>query len=101
MDSSDEVLVKVVDVRDGREIAWGGGATERLTERAKEVQHAIAEGVRVVSAGLHDLATADGWQIDEVHAKFGVGLVAETGVLLTKVSGEATFEVAVKFRRKA
>jgi hypothetical protein len=99
VESPDEILVKVVDIRDGREIAWGGGATERLVERAADVQHAVAEGVRAVSSGLHDLATAEGWQIDEVKASFGVGLVAETGVVLTKVSGEATFEVAVTFRR--
>lgn len=99
MDVSNATLVKVVDLRDGREIAWGGGATERLHERIADVEHAIADGVRTVAAGLRNLATPDGWEIGEIEASFGVGLVAETGVVLTKVSGEATFELTVTFRR--
>jgi Trypsin-co-occurring domain 1 len=92
-------LVKVIDLRSGREIAWGGGMTEQLRSRIEDVQHAVADGVRAVGAGLRDLATIDGWQVDEVSASFGVGLAAETGVILTKASGEATFEVSVSFRR--
>jgi hypothetical protein len=97
--TSDPTLVKVIDLRSGREIAWGGGMTEQLRSRIEDVQHAVADGVRAVGAGLRDLATIDGWQVDEVSASFGVGLAAETGVILTKASGEATFEVSVSFRR--
>jgi Trypsin-co-occurring domain 1 len=99
MDVSDVTLVKVVDLQDGREIAWGGGATERLHERIADVERAVADGVRTVASGLRDLATPEGWEVGEVQASFGVGLVAEAGVVLTKISGEATFEVTVTFRR--
>ena len=96
-----ETLVKVVDVGEGREIAWGGSATEKLQNRIADVRRAVAEGVEAVSSSLHSLVTVEGWQIDEVEASFGLSLVAETGVVLTKVSGEATFEVNVVFRRTA
>lgn len=99
MSSDYETLVKVIDVGDGREIAWGGGATEKLQGRIGDVQQAVAEGVKAVSSSLPSLATVEGWHIDEVEASFGVSLVAEAGVVLTKVSGEATFEVKVAFRR--
>ena len=91
--------MKVVEVGEGREIAWGGGATEKLQGRIGDVQQAVSEGVKAVSSSLHSLATVEGWQIDEVEASFGVSLVAEAGAVLTKVSGEATFEVNVVFRR--
>jgi hypothetical protein len=100
MDVSETTLVKVVDLRDGREIAWGGGATEQLRDRVADVEKAVSDGVKTVAAGLRDLAkTPEGWEVAEVKASFGVGLAAESGVVLTKVSGEATFEVSVTFRR--
>jgi hypothetical protein len=98
---AESTLIKVIEVSSGREIAWGGGATEQLRGRIADVKQAVADGVQAVAAGLHDLTTVDGWEIGEVTASFGVGLIAETGVVLTKVSGEATFEVSVTFRRTA
>lgn len=99
MGSPDVTLVKVVDVQSGREIAWGGNATELLHERIDDVRRAVADGVKAVADGLRDLAKVDGWSADEVQASFGIGLVAEAGAILTKVSGEATFEVTVIYRR--
>lgn len=99
MPPSESILVKVIDVRSGREIAWGGGTTEQLRGRIGEVQHAVTDGVKAVAAGLREVATVEGWEVAEVNASFGIGLLAETGVILTKVSGEATFEISVTYRR--
>lgn len=101
MGPSESTLVKVIELSSGREIAWGGGVTEQLRERVGDVQRAVADGVSAVAAGLRDLASAPGWEIGEVSASFGIGLATEAGVVLTKASGEATFEVSVTFRRTA
>jgi len=97
--SSDATLIKIVDLRDGREIAWGSGMTDRLRDRFEDVQQAVSDGVHAVGVSLRDLATVDGWEIGEVSASFGVALAAEAGAVLTKASGEATFDVSVTFRR--
>jgi hypothetical protein len=92
-------LVKVVEVRSGREIAWGDGLTERLGERVDDVRQAVFDGVGAVAASLEDLPAAGGWRPAEVSATFGIALVAEAGVVLSRASAEATFEVTVTFRR--
>ncbi|MEJ3744337.1 CU044_2847 family protein [Actinomycetes bacterium KLBMP 9797] len=93
-----DILVKVVDPGSGREIGWDQ-LTERLRGRLDDVRRAVSDGVGAVAAGIGDLATPDGWEASEVSATFGVALLAETGALLTKASGEATFEVTVTYRR--
>lgn len=91
--------VQVVELRSGREISFGDGLTERLGKRVDDVRTAVVDGVRAVAASLPDLTTTDGWQLKEVSATFGVALVAEAGVVLSKASAEATFEVTVTFAR--
>jgi hypothetical protein len=94
-------LVKVVELRSGREIAWGDGLTERLGKRVDDVRQAVSDSVEVISAGLGELPATSGWQADEVSATFGIALVAEAGVVLSRASAEATFEDTVTFRRGA
>ena len=96
---TDRVLVQVVDVRGGREIGWGGNLAEQLGDRADDVRAAIAAGARTVADSLVELPGARGWTLDQVEASFGVTLAAEAGVLLSKASAEATFEVTVAFKR--
>jgi hypothetical protein len=98
---SDDVRVQVVRLSDGREIAWGDGLTEQLHKRLRDIHKAIDEGVRAVASGLSTLSVADGWSVDEIAASFGITLAAEAGVLLSKASSEATFEVTVTLRRAA
>ena len=92
-------LVKVVELRSGREIGWGDGLTERLGKRVDDVRQAVSDGVSAVAASLEDLSAAGEWRPAEVEAKFGIALVAEAGVVLSRASAEATFEVTVTFRR--
>ncbi|ONI92337.1 hypothetical protein ALI22I_04600 [Saccharothrix sp. ALI-22-I] len=93
------VLVQVVDVQAGREIAWGSNAAARLGDRVDEIRKAIVAGTRAVSAGLSDLSVAEEWEVGEVSATFGITLTAEAGVLLSRAGAEATFEVSVTFQR--
>ena len=98
-DVDGDTLVTVVELHGGRRISWGDGLTERLGHRVDDVRRAVVDGVQAVSSSLADLATVDGWRPAEVSASFGITLTAESGVVLTKASAEATFEVTVVFRR--
>jgi hypothetical protein len=98
---SDQVLVQVVDVQAGREIGWGASLAEDLGKRLDDIRAAIAAGATAVAGSLGGLPSAQGWQLGEVSASFGVTLTAEAGVLLSKASTGATFEVQVTFQRTA
>ncbi len=96
---ADSVVVQVVDVAGGREISWGDGAVERLRDRLSDVQAAVVAGVRAVAANVTpDLS---GWEVAELQAKFGVTLTAEAGVVVSRATTGATFEVTVTLRRAA
>jgi hypothetical protein len=97
--AEEPVLIQVVDVQEGREIAWGGNAATRLSARLDDIRRAVTAGTRAVAAGLTDLPATEHWQINEVSATFGMTLTAEAGVLLSKAGAEATFEVTVTFQR--
>ena len=96
---SGQVLVQVVDVEQGREIGWGANLAERIGDRSEDIQHAITTGAKVVADSLGRLQDAQGWRLGQVEASFGVTLTAEAGVLLSKASAEATFEVTVSYQR--
>jgi len=102
MDTSEElrpVFVQVVPIDAGREIGWGDGLADLLRDRLADVHEAMKDGSAAVASGLGHLVRPDGWQLDEVTATFGIALAAEAGVILSKASGEATFEISVTYRR--
>ena len=41
---SGEVLVRVVEVQEGREIGWGDNVAEQLGNRLEDTRHAIVVG---------------------------------------------------------
>jgi len=94
------VYVPVVEITGaGREIGWGSNVSEMLTARLDDIRDAIQAGAASVSAGLPGLPVAGDWRVTEVEASFGITLAAEAGVILSKGSAEATFEVTVTFSR--
>ena len=52
-----------------------------------------------MASSLISLPTAETSQVKEVLASFGITLAAEAGVLLSKASTEAAFDVSVTFQR--
>jgi hypothetical protein len=99
-ESPDDVWVQVVAIDSQRQITWSSDLAQRLRERIGDVRAAIVSGSSTVADSLGSLDSPQGWDLDEVCASFGIALTAEAGVLLTRASGEATFEVSVTFRRK-
>jgi hypothetical protein len=95
-----KVLVQVVPVEAGREIGWGSSQVAAFRDRLSDVREAVMSGARAVADSLPGLPSADGWRLSEVSGSFGICLTAEGGVLLTKASAAATFEVTVTFQRQ-
>jgi hypothetical protein len=93
------VLVQVLPVEDGREIGWGSNLVATFSDRLDDVRAAVVAGANAVAASLSGLPSADGWKVREVSGSFGVSLVAEGGVILTKATAGTTFEVQVTFER--
>jgi hypothetical protein len=97
--TDDNVWVPVVEVRSGREIGWGANATELLKARLSDVRVAISAGAESVADSLSALPAPEQWKATEVSACFGITLAAEAGVVLSKASTEATFEITITFSR--
>ena len=94
------VLVPVVEIADaGREISWGSNVSELLTARLVDIRDAIQAGAGSVATSLAELPVVENWHVKEVEASFGITLAAEAGVILSKASTEATFEVKITFAR--
>lgn len=100
--STSQVLVQVIETETaaGREISYGRNVVDSLDARLGDIQRAIVDGSKSVAGSLGSLASPEGWSLGEVSASFGITLVGEAGVIVSKVSAGATFEVQVKFTRK-
>lgn len=96
----EKVLVQVVPVEASGEISWGSGVTEELERRLDDIRSAIAAGARAVAASLGGLPATEGWLLGEVEVSFAITLTAEAGVILSKASAGATFEVKVLYKRE-
>jgi Trypsin-co-occurring domain 1 len=98
-DVADVVFVPVVEITTGREIGWNTNISELLRSRLSDIRAAISAGAESVASSLTSLPTAETWRVKEVSASFGITLAAEAGVLLSKASTEATFDVTITFQR--
>jgi len=95
------VSVQVVPLSEGRQISWGSSRLQSLADRADDIRSSILEGGRAISDALPEIPSAAGWRAKEVSGSFGITLTAEAGVILSKASAEATFEVTVTFERES
>ena len=99
---SERVFVQVmdVDVAADREITFGRNLAEGLRERQDDIRGAIEAGSQTVANSIESLPSPQGWRLGEVSASFGITLTAEAGVIVSKASAGATFEVSVTFTRE-
>ncbi|MFD4628512.1 CU044_2847 family protein [Streptomyces sp. NPDC058284] len=75
---------------------------ERFQARAGELGASIGSVAERIRASLEQhLAggSASDWELGEVSLQFSVSLEAETGVLISKVSSGATFQVSLTWSR--
>jgi hypothetical protein len=88
------------DASGSRQISARGRTTQLLAERRAEIEAAIREAADLVGASLDDRPERSGWQVSSVEASFGITVAAETGVVLTKASAEASLTVKIVVERR-
>jgi len=99
-EKDERILVQVIPVEASGEISWSSSVTDQLEQRLDDIRRAIAAGAQAVAGSLPDLPSADNWTLGAVEASFAITLTAEAGVILSKASAGATFEVKVVYKRE-
>ncbi|MFF4347142.1 CU044_2847 family protein [Streptomyces sp. NPDC001530] len=96
-----DVRVETValDTARNRQIASRTRATSSLGERAAEIEEAIVQASSIAQQSLAQVPERDGWRITSLDVTFGLTLAAEAGVILSKASAEASFEVTLTVER--
>lgn len=95
------ILVDVVEVDQAgyRQISPTDRLTAQLSERRAEIEGAVALAADIVQNSVTATEEKGGFHVKEIEAKFGITLTAEAGVILSKMSAEATFEVTITVSR--
>lgn len=88
-----------VDAAGGRQISSRTRSSSALGERAAELEEAIVQASAIAQQSLSQVPRRDGWQVASMEVTFGLTLAAEAGVILSKASAEASFEVTLTVER--
>ncbi|WP_255945296.1 CU044_2847 family protein [Streptomyces odontomachi] len=88
-----------VDAQGSRQIRNRNRSTASLQDRSDELEQAIVSASEIAQGSLARMAPSDGWRVASVELTFGVTLAAEAGVILSKASAEASFEVTLTVER--
>ncbi|OEV07705.1 CU044_2847 family protein [Streptomyces nanshensis] len=89
----------VLDAAGSRQIGSRTRSSELLSERAAEVQAAIVQASSIAQQSLSGTSQRDGWSVSSAEVTFGLTLGAEAGVILSKASAEASFEITLTVER--
>lgn len=87
------------DASGSRQIRQRGRTTALLRDRASDIESAVQEASAIVQESVAKVQDKDGWQTKSVEVKFGLVLTAEAGVVLSRASAEASFEVTLTIER--
>ncbi|WP_328425456.1 CU044_2847 family protein [Streptomyces sp. NBC_00443] len=96
-----EVRVETIalDASGSRQIGARTRSTTALSERAAEVEEAIVQASAIAQQSLAQVPERHGWRVTTMDITFGLTLAAEAGVILSKASAEASFEVTLTVER--
>lgn len=83
-----------------RQIGQRSRTTALLRDRAGDIESAVQEASAIVQGSVAKVQDKDGWQMKSVEVKFGLVLTAEAGVVLSRASAEASFEVTLTIERE-
>lgn len=83
-----------------RQIKQRSRTTALLRDRADDIESAVQEASEIVQGSVAKVQDKDGWQMKSVEVKFGLVLTAEAGVVLSRASAEASFEVTLTIERR-
>ncbi|MFC5148637.1 CU044_2847 family protein [Streptomyces aureoversilis] len=88
-----------LDAQGSRQISSRTRRTASLEERSEELEQAITSASSIAQDALARIPERDGWRVGSLQVTFGVTLTAEAGVILSKASAEASFEVTLTVER--
>jgi hypothetical protein len=69
--------------------------TSLLQDRRSDIEAAVREACEIVQTSVAKVDTKQGWHVSRLEATFGLILAAEAGVIVSRASAEASFEVTV------
>ncbi|MFI6567419.1 CU044_2847 family protein [Streptomyces sp. NPDC050534] len=72
-----------------------------MADRAGDIQEAILQASEIAQDSLARVPERSGWSVTGMEVVFGLTLAAEAGVILSKASAEASFEVTLTVKRSA
>lgn len=93
------VLIEVEDV-ESEEIEPVSKSPGELAARARETLSEALDDIAPMVRTLKQRLNALTDPADEVEVKFSVKLSAEIGAIVTKVGGEATYEITLKWKNQ-
>ncbi|MFG3258766.1 CU044_2847 family protein [Streptomyces sp. NPDC048172] len=95
------VRVETVDLdsRGARQIGARPRASAALSERSEDVRAAIVQASEIAQRSVAEVPRRDGWSVSTMEITFGLTLAAEAGVILSKASAEASFEITLTVER--
>ncbi|MCT9083112.1 CU044_2847 family protein [Streptomyces fulvoviolaceus] len=88
-----------LDARGARQISSRARLSSPLSERSSEVREAIQQAAVIAQDSLAQTPERHGWSVTGMEVVFGLTLAAEAGVILSKASAEASFEVTLTVER--
>lgn len=78
-----------------RQIGPRTRTTAMLQDRRDDIEAAVIEASSVIQDAVAKVENKAGWRVKRLEAKFGIVLSAEAGVILSRASAEASFEVTI------
>ena len=88
-----------LDNRGNRQISERTRLTTQLMERGPDIQEAIRQASDIAQESLQSLPERAGWGVSAREITFGLTLTVEAGIIVSKASGEASFEVTLSIDR--
>ncbi|MFD4413503.1 CU044_2847 family protein [Streptomyces sp. NPDC058476] len=82
-----------------RQIGNRARQSASLADRSDELREAIQQASTIAQDSLAEVPERHGWSVTGMEVTFGITLAAEAGVILSKASAEASFEVTLTVER--
>jgi hypothetical protein len=98
MPGNAQIEVRSAESFGNRQISERKRVTEELSKRRSDIEAAIKEASRMATDSLN-ASTAEGLQIASLEVTFGITLTTEAGVIVSRVSAEASLEVKITIDR--
>ncbi|WP_326718285.1 hypothetical protein OHT59_01265 [Streptomyces sp. NBC_00243] len=82
-----------------RQIGSRSRQSALLADRSDDLREAILQASTIAQDSLAEVPERHGWSVTGMEVTFGITLAAEAGVILSKASAEASFEVTLTVER--